>query len=569
MLHDGFEFLERALIEEGLINRDQLEEARSLSQEVPCALDEAIVSLGHVDGRRIALTKAQICESPFLDLTHYEVDFHNSRHLPRAVAEQYHVFPLFVLDGMVTLGTDDPLNLNALDQVRQIIKCEIDPVQCETKLPCELISRAYSLSGSSGVSDEISSLDDESSSDERTASDGGPIAAAVQTLLADAASLDASDIHINPDQHELHVRVRVDGVLQKRQGPPLSMHPKIVQRLKVMTHLDLTQTRRPQDGKFRFMHEDREIDVRVSMVPTVTGENVVMRLLNTQTSILTFSDLGMNPELIDRIDTTLKRPHGLLLVTGPTGSGKTTTLYTAVSKMNTPDRNIMTIEDPVEVRLPLIRQIQVNHEIGLTFASALRSILRQDPDVVLLGEIRDEETATIALQAALTGHFVFSTLHTNDSAGAVARLRDFGLPPFVINSALLGVLAQRLVRRVCPDCATPTQPDEMLKRHFHIEESGGFMEGRGCARCLRTGYRGRVGLYEYLQLSPDLQKTVAEGGTTDEIRRQSVREGTVLMWQNGMEKATLGLTTLSELVKTVAVCVLEDHECATHMRKSA
>lgn len=570
MLHDGSEFLEQALVEEGLITQAELEQARALAEEAVCPIDDAIVTLGFVDGRRIALTKAQICEAPFADISRYEINLKNCAWIPRSVAEQHTVFPLFVFDRVVTLGTIDPLNIAALDQVRQIVKREVDAVQCEAKPLRELISRAYSLS---------SSTPDESGSEGRSSRTGtasssehdeesGPIVAAVNTLLSDAIAVGASDIHLNPDQHDLILRFRIDGVLQKRQGPPLTMHPKLVQRLKVMAQLDLTQTRRPQDGKFRFHHRDYTVDVRVSILPTVTGENVVLRLLNTQTAILSFRDLGLPQDAIDRMTMILKQPYGMFLVTGPTGSGKTTTLYTALSKINTPDRNIMTIEDPVEVRLPLIRQIQVNSEINLTFTTALRSILRQDPDVILVGEIRDIDTATIALQASLTGHFVLSTLHTNDAPSAIARLRDFGLPPFVINSALLGVMAQRLIRRVCEHCARPTEVDPILARYFQIESHADFIEGHGCARCLQSGFKGRLGVYELMQVDSEVQRVVAEGLPTEDLRRAAIKAGMRLMWQDGLEKAQLGLTTLGEVAKMVSVTAIEDVHQAT-LKESA
>ena len=294
-----------------------------------------------------------------------------------------------------------------------------------------------------------------------------PVVAAVNQLLADAIELEASDVHINPDEEVLRLRYRVDGLLQEQQGLPLSMHAGIVQRLKVMAHLDLTQTRRPQDGKFRFNHKGDPIDIRMSSIPTVCGENVVLRLLMSGTVVLDFHELGMPAQMATDLEELINRPYGMLLVTGPTGCGKTTSLYTVLNKLNDPSRNIMTIEDPVEIRLPYLRQIQVHSEIGLTFASALRSIVRQDPDVVLVGEIRDNETASIALQAALTGHMVLATLHTNDAPGAVARLRDYHLPPFVINSAVLAVVAQRLVRRVCQHCIVSDKIDDLF-RHRRV-----------------------------------------------------------------------------------------------------
>ncbi|NIO59304.1 MAG: type II secretion system protein GspE, partial [Acidobacteria bacterium] len=310
----------------------------------------------------------------------------------------------------------------------------------------------------------------------------------------------------------------------------------------------LTQTRRPQDGKFRFVHNGEPVDVRMSTLPTVCGENVVLRLLTNREIILDFHELGVPPAMVEDLEEILTRPYGMLLVTGPTGCGKTTTLYTVLQQLNEPSRNIMTIEDPVEIRLPYLRQIQVHSEIGLTFASALRSIVRQDPDVILVGEIRDNETATIALQAALTGHMVLATLHTNDAPGAVARLRDYNLPAFVINSAVLGVIAQRLVRRVCPHCAGTARVDELLRHRFGLEQSEAedFVSGRGCPRCGQTGYRGRLGLYELLKFTQPIQTLVEQGGSTKKIRERAVREGMHQMWQDGVEKARMGQTTLEE-----------------------
>ncbi|HRP61661.1 MAG TPA: GspE/PulE family protein, partial [Phycisphaerales bacterium] len=436
-------FLQKALDAEGRITADQFEAARRYMAEHDADLVDALVAGEAITGREIALIKADVCEAPFVNLADYEPSYGNAGLIPRSVAERYCVFPLFSIEGVLTLAMDDPLNLEAADQVRQMARCEVDPVLAEREQLRSLIARVYSLSHVRVSADEA----DEPIIDSHATDANQPVVAAVNQMLADATDQRASDLHLNPDEHELHLRYRIDGVLHPKQGPPLSMHTALVQRLKVMAHLDLTQTRRPQDGKFRFRHAGVNIDVRMSTMPTVNGENIVLRFLaNTQT-ISDFHELGMSAAMGVEINQLLQQPYGMLLVTGPTGSGKTTTLYTALSRLNVSSRNIMTIEDPVEIRLPLVRQIQVHPEIGLTFANALRSILRQDPDVVLVGEIRDNETATIALQAALTGHMVLSTVHTNDAVGAIARLRDFGLPPFVINSAVLGVVAQRLVRR--------------------------------------------------------------------------------------------------------------------------
>ncbi len=557
------EFLGKALLEEERITSAQLEQAASLAADVGCTLDEAIETLGLLPAEHVALTKAQVCEANYVDLRCFEINLGNCRLIPPALARQHLCFPLFVLDGVMTLGIEDPLNLEALDQVRQIVRTEVDPVLCEPKALRELIDRAYALTA------EVVEAEAPAAAPE-TGQDSGPIVSAVNALLADALRSGASDIHINPDLGEMHIRYRIDGVLHKRQGPPLSMHEKIVGRLKVMAGLDLTQTRRPQDGKFRFTlpaasrpesgvaaSGARSVDVRLSLLPTVAGENAVVRLLSVGRSVQTFADLGVDPETTGQLEQILTQPHGMMLVTGPTGCGKTTTLYTAIACINEPSLNIITIEDPVEIRMPLVRQVQVNPEIGLTFASALRSVLRQDPDVVLVGEIRDEETAAIALQASLTGHLVLSTLHTSDAAGAVARLIDFGLPPFVINSALSGVLAQRLVRRICDHCAEEDRPGAMLLERFGVEAAEGWRRGRGCARCLQSGYQGRIGIYELLRFTPAIQQAVAAGAPTSEVRLRAVREGMRLMWRDGLNKARLGLTTLDEVARVV---MLEETE---------
>lgn len=549
-------FLERALVEDRLVTGEQVARAKRYGQDHDVDLVDALVKLETVSGRDIALTRANVCETPFVIVSDYETCFANTQILPRSIAERYCAFPLFMVDGVLTLAMDNPLNLEATDQIRQIVKCEVDPVLCEREELRSLIVRAYSLTQSQRDQPKV---DSEARKAEEDNENSQPVVAAVNQLLADAASQLASDIHINPDEHDLHLRYRIDGVLHTKQGPPMTMHSGIVQRLKVMANLDLTQTRRPQDGKFRFRHEDKLIDVRLSTMPTVCGENVVMRLLTNTQAIHEFLELGMPAPMVAQFQELVDQPYGIVLVSGPTGSGKTTTLYAALAKLNDPSLNIMTIEDPVEIRMPYVRQIQVFPEIGLTFASALRSMLRQDPDVVLVGEIRDAETATIALQAALTGHLVLSTVHTNDSVGAIARLRDFGLPSFVINSAVLGVVAQRLVRRVCNQCAVPDAVDELTRRRFYLEKSvRGFVKGKGCGRCGQMGYRGRVGLYELLTFNPAVKLLVEQGGSVERIRELAVSKGMRQMWQDGVEKARLGQTTLEEVASAASIIQIDD-----------
>jgi type IV pilus assembly protein PilB len=555
-MRDHDVFLEKALLEDGLLTTERLDQARQFAVERDLDLVDALVKTDMLTGKQVAMTRADLCETPFVELADYEPNHANTQYLPRAIAERFCAFPLFMIDGVLTLAMDNPLNLDATDQVRQVAKCEVDTVLCERNALKALILRAYSLSHTS--SDKPFSRIEIEHVDE-TSEAAQPVVAAVNQLLADAASQGASDIHINPDENSLHLRYRIDGVLHVRQGPSLSMHASIVQRIKVMANLDLTQTRRPQDGKFRFRHGGALLDIRVSTMPTVCGENVVMRLLASTTTIHDFPELGVPAPLGHEFEELLQQPYGMILVTGPTGSGKTTTLYTALHKLNDPSCNIMTIEDPVEIRMPYVRQIQVHPEIGLTFANALRSILRQDPDVVLVGEIRDAETATIALQAALTGHMVLSTVHTNDSVGAISRLRDFGLPSFVINSAVLGVMAQRLVRRVCEHCQLPQEVDSVLCGRFHLDgDVTGFVRGKGCGRCAQSGYRGRVGIYELLSMNPVVKAHIEKGDSTDRIREAAIVTGMRLMWQDGVEKARIGLTTLEEIAAATFVIQVDE-----------
>ena len=541
---DTSEFIIQALLEANKLTSREAVLIRESINEKEMDFDEAIIRSNFVSPYDVAIVKASICEYPFADLTKFDIDIRQSRCMQKSVSERLRAFPLFILGDIATVGMEDPLDLQAIDELRQVLKKQIDPVVCDAQKLRTLITRAYTLdTGVAEVDEGIQELEINSSQE--------PVVAAVNQILFSAADLKASDIHINPDEKKLLLRYRVDGVLQSHRGPELSMHEGLIQRLKVMAHLDVTQTRRPQDGKFRFKHNGIPTDVRLSIIPTIHGENAVMRLLSSAGSIGQIKDLGMPNAITDAFTQMIHKPHGIVLVTGPTGSGKTTTLYTALNEINTPDRNIMTIEDPVEIRLPLVRQIQANAEIGLTFASALRSMLRQDPDVILLGEIRDEETAKIAVQSALTGHLVFSTLHTNDAIGAIPRLREFGVPAFAINNALLGVLAQRLVRKVCPDCAIADTPSTQTLHELGmtLDPNDSFIRGTGCTKCMNMGYKGRVGVYELLCATKGIRQLIENGATATELYDHAVSEGMRLMLDDGIQKAKLGLTSVDELKK--------------------
>lgn len=550
----GNDFVIAAMLEEGLIQQDQLEAGTRYAEEHALSLPEALVVLGVVSRRQMAICKAEIFECPFVDLDAFEVNIRNTQLLAQSSAQRLMAFPLFDLGDVVTVGMADPLDLHAVDQLRRLLNTEIDPVLCDHQALSELIARSYSLTAG-GV--DVDSAGFESAAG--TVTGETPEMGAISHILAQAAREGASGVHIGPDEHELYLRLRIDGRLHERPVPPRTQHPDLVQRLKVMASLNPAQTHRPQEGRFRFTHEGKGLDVRVSFMPTIHGENVVMRLASRETSIEGFRELGIAGDTIEQVEAAISRPHGMFLVTGPTGSGKSTTLYTALKRLNTPERNVMTVEDPVEIRVPMARQLQVNPEIGLTFAGALRSVLRQDPDVVLVGEIRDGETARTACQAALTGHVVLSSLHTNDATDAIDRLRGMGCPAFAINAALVGVLAQRLLRKVCECCARPDDPDANLLRMFRLgQDCSGLVRGAGCGRCMSSGFRGRIAATELFLMDPAMQELIDSESPAATIRHAAIEAGMRPMWRDGLEKARMGLTTLDEVGRVLAIDALDD-----------
>lgn len=560
---DHDQFVVAALVEEGRISAEAAAQAGAEGAARKQSALEVLLAKGTITARQAAIARAVIAEVAFVDISAYEIEICNANLLPRAVAENLRAFPLFEVGDTVTVGSAEPLDLQAIDQVRAHVRAEVEFVICEPEAISRLIERAYAMGGGGRSGREVEPAVESAAS---LTTGREPIVAAVNQILAHAIERGASDIHLGPDEHALHLRFRVDGQLQAQQGPNLAVHAGLVQRLKVMASLDLTQNRRPQDGKFRFTHEGKSADIRISILPTVCGENVVMRLLSSAGQIKGFNELGLLSADRARLEHMLDAPNGMMLVTGPTGSGKTTTLYTCLKQLNTPDVNIMTIEDPVEIRMPMIRQVQAHAEIGMTFAGALRSILRQDPDIVLVGEIRDEETAKIAVQAALTGHLVLSSLHTNDAPGAIPRLVDLGVPGFAINASLLGVVAQRLVRRICSDCSTTDTPDPLVLARFGADATGpgaAFSRGGGCPRCAGTGFKGRLGIYEILTMRPGVQAAIDHGASHSKIAQAAMNEGMTPMWKDGLAKAKLALTTLEEVTRQAAIGQIGAQEADT------
>ncbi len=539
------DLLVQELLKKGLVASEDVERASAANPEGD-TVDE-LVKLGTLTSRDAALMRSVMCETPYVDISRYDITLQNADLLPKALAEAHTAFPLFVFESGVVVGMAEPLDFRGLDQIRQKLDRDVDAALCEPEQLRSLIARAYR---------RVQQTDENVAAEtqENEADTNDPVVATVNEIITSAILDGASDIHLGPDDGRVHLRYRVDGLLQQRQAPARSMHDAIVRRLKVMAKLDLTQTRKPQDGKIAFRHRNSVVDLRLSVIPTIWGENIVIRVLRRAVEIKDFDSLGMPDATALAMNALAAKPHGMILVTGPTGSGKTTTLYTALAQLNSPERNVMTIEDPVEVRLPMVRQTQVNTETGLTFATALRSILRQDPDVVLVGEIRDKETAQIAVQAALTGHLVLSTLHTNDATGAVARLRDFDVPPFAISSALLGVLAQRLIRRVCPVCATPAdiEAEELVMFELSPEQGSSLRVAEGCPACGGSGSAGRCGVYELMQVTPRLRTLIAKDATPIELATAAREEGLEPMWRDAAAKAIRGETTLGEAARVRA-----------------
>jgi len=366
-----------------------------------------------------------------------------------------------------------------------------------------------------------------------------------------AASEGASDIHVEPEEELIRTRFRVDGVLHEVSSPPKHLQSAIVSRIKIMANLDIAERRKPQDGRFTIRMAGKQIDVRVSCVPTIHGENVVLRLLDVSSALLGLQQLGFSKDVFAKFEKLILRPHGIILVTGPTGSGKTTTLYAALDKINTVEKNIITVEDPVEYKLEGIRQIQVNPKVDLTFAKGLRSILRQDPDIIMVGEMRDFETTEIAIQAALTGHLVFSTLHTNDAPGAVTRMIDMGVEPFLVSSSVIGILAQRLVRTICENCKTEYTPTKEELKDIGLKQAAKlkFFRGKGCEKCMKRGYKGRIGIYELMTVDDDIRNLIIAKAPPDEIRKKALASGMISLTEDGIQKVQDGLTTVEEVLR--------------------
>ena len=560
------------LLEQGLVTEAQLQEAVALQRGSNQNLAQFLLERGYLAEEDLVIALSEQLSIPHIRVANYHIPDEILREVPASLARQYLMLPVSVTGDVLTLAMADPLNIMALDDLQMLTSYEIEPVVAVKSELENAIERHYGGRKSSDLFDEIIAGNGETATQmevvEETQdiadlasmtaeAEDGPVIRLTNLILLNALELGASDIHVEPYEKSLRIRYRVDGVLEETKSPPKSMQNALISRLKIMSHLDIAEHRLPQDGRFRIVSKGNEIDFRISFLPTYHGEKVVMRVLDKSNLTLDLDKLGFEAQPMEAFASALKLPFGMILLTGPTGSGKTTTLYSALHKINKPSHNIVTVEDPVEYELVGVNQVPTKSEIGLTFAAALRSILRQDPDIVMVGEIRDEETADIAVKAALTGHLVLSTLHTNDAASVFTRLTDMGLEPFLVQSSVMLAAAQRLLKRVCISCKEEIQvPDDVLKRiQFNnslCEGKPAFVRGRGCNNCKGTGYKGRLAVIEAMPNYPELQDLVMKRAPTMDIKRTALKCGMRSLRQNALAKAARGLTTIEEVLRATA-----------------
>lgn len=551
--------LGRVLVQAGVITADQLDEALGELEQNGHTLTAILDEKGFATESDVAQAVAEQMGLTFVDLGTFEIDPNAATLLATDVARRYHVLPIRIQDEELVVAMSDPANIFAIDDLRIVTGYEIRPVVAAESDLDAAIDKFASMN--QNVDDMVDSLEDvgvgveEEHDEEAENDDDAPVAKLMNLIITEAIRQGAGDIYIEPQEHELRVRFRVDGVCQEIFRSPKRLHRQLISRLKISSGMDIAEKRVPQDGRFGVTLDGKSVDFRVAVLPVVHGEMSVMRLLRRDSIMMSLEDLGFLDQPLERLMAAISKPYGCLLVTGPTGSGKSTTLYAAINKTNDPRTNLITVEDPVEYRLEGLSQVQVHERAGLTFAAALRSILRQDPDTVMIGEIRDKETGTIAIEAALTGHLVLSTLHTNDAPSAITRLTEMGIEPFLSASAVNCVLAQRLGRRLCPDCKEAyTPPEDALRRIEFPFEPGKppkLYRAVGCKRCNGIGYKGRMGIHEVLTMSETLERMAVENASADELKRQAVSEGMRTLRDDGFAKVLAGLTSLEEVMRVV------------------
>lgn len=556
------------MIESDLLSSENLNTALDVSQEENKRLSTVLVESEYITEEELNKFFSEVIDIPSYELNKSQVDIELAKVISEEVVRKYNVVPLFLVDRILTIAVETALDINLLEELESTTGYRLNVIQASADKIRELITYLY-LQGGKEVTDldemfelGLELVKSKSGDDdiEEIATEA-PIAKLVDMILKQAIAQKASDIHIEPMETDIRVRYRIDGILQEASCPPKMLENALVSRIKIISGLDITERRKPQDGRLSINVGDKVIDFRVSTVKVAWGEKIVLRILDKSTIQVSLEKIGFSPHLYSRFMKTISKPSGILFITGPTGSGKTTTLYSALNKLNSPEKNIVTVEDPVEFNLPSINQIPVNHKIGVTFATGLRCILRQDPDIIMIGEIRDLETASIAVQASQTGHFVFSTLHTNNAPAAATRLIDMGVQPFLIASSIAGVLAQRLVRSICPLCKKEhvlsekekVKYEDVLNEMYEVHgKDVVFYKGVGCKHCNNSGYKGRCGIFEFMEISESIQGLILKEVTAEELKKQAKKDGMRTMRDDGLDKVVAGVTTLDEVLRVMS-----------------
>lgn len=558
-----------ALVKSKLMTKDQVQEADQLARESKLTLNESILKLGYASEDELVAVLAKAHRIPAVDLSTVDIAESIIELMPETVARENKVLPIDEVDGKLQIAISDPEDLETLEKLRFILNRDVKVSLASASSILETISRVYGqIDGQSADSilqeftdtaiDFTETVDEEGDSNNGIKEDGtnekdAPIVRLVQMMISEAVQVRASDIHVEPFEERVRVRYRIDGILHERESLPRRQLSPIISRIKILASIDIAERRRPQDGRIKVTVGEKELDLRVSIIPTNHGQSSVLRLLDKDNIKIGIRQLGLLDETFTHFQQLIKRPNGIVLVTGPTGSGKTTTLYSALNSINRPDKKIITAEDPVEYYLPGINQVEVKHSIGLDFARIIRSMLRQAPNVILVGEMRDLETASMGIQASLTGHLVFSTLHTNDAPSAVTRMVDLGVPNYLVASSVVAILAQRLVRTVCAKCKaryTP-KPEELQIAGITPEMAAEatFMKGRGCNTCQKTGFKGRIGIYEMLMVNSKVRQLIFQEASTTEIRTQAIQDGMSTLFNDGVKKVLRGMTTIEEVYR--------------------
>lgn len=552
------------LISEGLVSAEQLAEAMRMASTSGKKVHDEVVRLGYVEAVKVMKVLAKAHRLKFVNLADISVPEEIVQLLPESVARENTIFPLSESDGILRIATCDPTDMDAQEKLRFILNREIEMALAVREQIVESINRHYGLSDGESADSMLQEFTDtaidftETAVEQQAAAaqednSDAPVVKLVNLIITEAVQLRASDIHIEPFEDRIRIRYRIDGRLVERDNPPRRLLGAMLSRIKILSKLDIAERRRPQDGRIKLTADGKDYDLRVSVLPTNHGQSVVMRILDKDNIKVGIRQLGLSENDFRQFKNLIRRPNGIILVTGPTGSGKTTTLYASLNELNRPDTKIITAEDPVEYYLAGINQVEIKHQIGLDFARVIRAMLRQAPNVILVGEMRDTETAQMGIQASLTGHLVFSTLHTNDAPGAVTRMIDMGVPAYLVASSVIAVLAQRLVRVNCPKCKQPHQPlDTELEAAGitpEMMQGATFMKGRGCSNCQKKGYKGRLGIFELMVMNNKIRELAFQGAATQDIRRAAVSSGMKVMFDDGIQKTLRGITTLDEVFR--------------------